>query len=58
MKKLNVQKKGTGKLEMIYPAPLGKVLVYCDDMLLLYDVSARKVIQELCLSEVKHIYWN
>lgn len=58
MKKLVVSKKGSGKIEMIYPAPLGKVLVKSDDMILLYDVSARKVVQELCISEVKHIYWN
>jgi hypothetical protein len=32
---------------MIYPAPLGKVLIQSDDILSLYDISARKVIHEL-----------
>jgi hypothetical protein len=46
LKKLQVNKKGTGKIDMIYPAPLGKVLIQSDDGILLYDISARKVINE------------
>jgi hypothetical protein len=53
-----VNKKGTGKIEMIYPAPLGKVLIQSDDAILLYDISARKVISEIQVQGVKRVYWN
>jgi hypothetical protein len=31
LKKIQVNKKGTGKIDMIYPGPLGKVLISSDD---------------------------
>lgn len=58
MKKLQVNKKGPGKVEMIYPAPLGKVLLYSDDNLQLYDIAARKVLFELSCTDVKQVSWN
>lgn len=58
MKKLAVNKKGPGKIDMIYPGPLGKILIYSDDSLQLYDVSARKVLHEIAAADVKSVYWN
>jgi hypothetical protein len=58
LKKLQVNKKGPGKVEMIYPGPLGKVLIYSDDSLQLYDISARKVMHEIACNDVKQVYWN
>jgi hypothetical protein len=43
---------------MIYPGPLGKVLISSDDQLSLYDISARKVIHEVSASDVKNVYWT
>lgn len=43
---------------MIYPGPLGKVLIYSDDSLQLYDISARKVMYEVSCTEVKQVYWS
>lgn len=43
---------------MIYPAPLGRVLIQSEDTLLLYDISARKVISEIAVTDVKRVYWN
>lgn len=43
---------------MIYPGPLGKVLIFADDSLMLYDISARKVMHEVPCSDVKAVYWN
>jgi hypothetical protein len=47
MKKLQVNKKGTSKIDMIFPGPLGKILIMSDDVLQLYDISARKTMHEL-----------
>lgn len=33
LKKMQVNKKGPGKVDMIYPGPLGKILLYSDDSL-------------------------
>jgi hypothetical protein len=33
LKKLLVNKKGPGKIDMIYPGPLGKILIHSDDSL-------------------------
>lgn len=38
---------------MIYPGPLGKVLIHSDDALQLYDIAARKVIHEIAATDVK-----
>ena len=43
---------------MIYPAPLGKILVAADDTLFLYDLSAKRVVYELSVSDVRRVYWN
>lgn len=49
------------RVEMIYPAPLGKILIHADDCLFLYDLAARKVLNELPLPEatiIKQVHWN
>lgn len=50
------------KVDMIYPAPLGKILVYTQEdggSLALYDIAARKILHELqALADVKSVYWN
>lgn len=43
---------------MLYPGPLGKVLIYSDESLQLYDIAARKVLYELSCTDVKSVYWN
>ena len=43
---------------MIFPAPLGKILVAADDTLFLYDLSAKRVIYELSVSDVRRVQWN
>ena len=58
LKKMQVNKKGTGKIDMIFPAPLGKVLIASDESLLLYDISARKVLYDMSVTDVKRVYWN
>jgi len=51
IKKISINKKGLTKIEMIYPGPLGKILVHADDSIFLYDISARKFIKEITLAE-------
>lgn len=51
IKKVQINKKGLNKIEMIYPAPLGKIIVHADDSIFLYDISARKFIKEITLAE-------
>ena len=61
LKKVALNKKGLTKIEMIYPAPLGKIIVHADDTVFLYDLTARKVLQELSLAEgtaVKQVQWS
>lgn len=50
--------KNIGKIEKIFPGPLGKILVLSDDCLFLYDLSARKVLHEVTLTDIKRIYWT
>jgi coatomer protein complex subunit alpha (xenin) len=57
-KKWPIMKKNLGKIENIFPGPLGKILVFADDCLFMYDLSARKVINEVTLNDVKRIYWT
>jgi Coatomer WD associated region len=33
-------------------------LVFADDCLFMYDLSARKVLHELTLTDIKRIYWT
>lgn len=44
IKKLQLNKKGFNKIDMIYPAPLGKIIVCGDDSIFLYDLAAKKVL--------------
>jgi len=60
IKKVSLNKKGLVRVEMIYPAPMGKIIVHADDTIFLYDLTARKVLQELSLAEgtvVKQVVW-
>jgi coatomer protein complex subunit alpha (xenin) len=46
---------------MIYPAPLGKIIVHGDDALFMYDLAAKKVLHEITLPEgtiVKQLHWS
>ena len=61
IKKVALNKKGLTKVEMVFPAPLGRILVHADDTIFLYDLAARKVLQELTLAEgtiVKQVQWT
>jgi len=61
MKKIALNKKGLTKIENLYPAPLGKILVHADDCIFMYDLAARKVLHEITLPEatvVKQIHWS
>ena len=61
IKKVALNKKGLTKVEMVFPAPLGRILVHADDSIFLYDLAARKVLQELTLAEgtiVKQVVWT
>jgi hypothetical protein len=44
IKKVSLNKKGLTKVEMVFPAPLGRILVHADDTIFLYDLAARKVL--------------
>lgn len=57
-KKWPVLKKNLGKIDKIFPAPLGKILVYSEDCLFMYDLSARKVLHEVTIAEIKQIIWT
>ena len=62
MKKFAISSSGKkggatyAKVDMIYPAPLGKILVYSTEeggSLALYDIAARKVLHEISVADVK-----
>jgi len=57
-RKWPIVKKGLVKIEKIFPAPLGKILVAADDSLFMYDLSAKRVIYELSVTEVRRVQWN
>jgi hypothetical protein len=57
-KKWPILKKNLGKIENIFPGPLGKILVHADEFLFMYDLSARKVLHEVQMTEVKRIFWT
>lgn len=57
----SAKKGSSGKVDMIYPAPLGKILAYTAEdggSLALYDIAARKVLHEISVTDIKNIYWN
>ena len=61
IKKVVLTKKGLTKVEMIFPAPLGRIIIHADDTIFMYDLAARKVMHELTLAEgtiVKQIQWT
>lgn len=69
LKKFTIQAGASGKksgatyskVDMIYPAPLGKIMVYTAEeggSMALYDIAARKVLHEIAINEVKAVYWN
>ena len=46
---------------MIFPAPLGKILAYSSEdggSPVLFDISARKTLHELSVTDVRAVYWN
>lgn len=51
IKKVALNRKGLIKIEMIYPAPTGKLLVHADDTIFLYDLASKKVLYEMTLAE-------
>lgn len=51
IKKVALTKKGLIKIEMIYPAPLGKLIVHADDCIFMYDLASKKVLYEFTLAE-------
>ena len=56
VKKVAVNRKSAGgsiKIASIFPAPLGRVTIQTDDALFVYDISARKVISEIQVTDVK-----
>lgn len=57
-RKWQIVKKGLTKIDSIFPAPLGKILVAADDTLFLYDLNAKRVIHELSVSDVRRVQWN
>lgn len=54
-KKWPILKKGLGRIDMIFPAPLGRLLIQADDTLFMYDLSARKVLHELSVADVRRV---
>jgi coatomer protein complex subunit alpha (xenin) len=46
------------KADNLFGGPIGKVLLQVEDDLVLYDISARKVMAELQASDVKQVYWS
>jgi coatomer protein complex subunit alpha (xenin) len=47
------------KIDNIFPAPLGKVLLSTEDTLIMYDLAARKIVAEMQgVPDVKQIYWS
>lgn len=58
IKKWPINKKGMGKIDSIFSAPLGKIIIKADDGIFMYDMSARKVVAELQVSDVKQVHWT
>lgn len=53
-----INKKGLSKIDMIFPGPLGKILISADDTLFMYDLSAQRVVSDLSVTDTKRVYWN
>ena len=61
LKKVQINKKGLTKIESIFTAPLGRILIHADDCLFMYDLASRKVLNELPIPEssvVKQVQWS
>lgn len=46
------------KIENIYPATVGKILVKSSDNIYLYDIQGRKIIGEQSITGMKRVYWS
>jgi hypothetical protein len=58
-KKWPIIKKNLTKVDNIYPGPLGKILVHSDnECLFMYDLSARKVLHEVAITDVRRVHWS
>lgn len=57
-RKWPVMKKGLSKIDMIFPAPLGKILIAADDTLFMYDLSAKRAVYEVSISDVRRVHWS
>ena len=53
-----IQSKDITNIDNIHPWPLGRILIEGEERLILYDMSARKALNEISISEVKRVYWN
>ena len=49
---------GSGSVDMLFPGPLGKVLVQSGENIALFDLSAGKVVAEMSFPDVKQVYWT
>ena len=60
---VGAKKTSYAKVDQIFPAPLGKILVFSSEdggQLALYDIAARKILHELSMggTDPKAVYWN
>ncbi len=61
IKIIQINRRGLGKIDRIYPAPRGRIMVHADDTLFIYDLGAKKVLHEMTLAEgtqVKQVHWT
>ena len=42
---------------MIYPGPLGKILIQTEDSLLIFEISSKKILAEMTATDVKNVVW-
>ena len=57
-RKFPISKKGLSKIDMIFPANVGRILIAADESLFLFDLSAKRVIHEMSVSDVKRVQWT
>lgn len=46
------------KIEGIFPASVGKVIVKSTDAVYLYDLSGRKIVAEQSITNMRRVYWS